>query len=113
MPTPKSGAAPKAPFDTSIETMDALAANLTDAANRGRDAWQAWVRSSTQESQRLLDEMTRTGAQALNDLKDCESPLDVLRVEQTWFMDNYSACLASGLRLMQTAAKDAAPPLQA
>lgn len=112
MPTAKTGARAHTPYELPTETFTAFAGGLTDAASRNRDAWRALVLSGAKESQRLLDEMTRTGAHALEELKDCQSPLEVLRVEQTWFMDNCGACLASGLRFMQ-AAQDAAGRPQA
>jgi hypothetical protein len=73
-------------------------AALPDA--RGREgAWDpGGARIWSEEMRRHFDELAAQGAAVLEDLARCQTPYDVLKVEQAWLMARSKSYFDSGLR---------------
>lgn len=80
--------------------LEAVAAPLVAAAEQTRNLMEASVRTWTDESQAFIDDMFRDGGAALQALQACQSPLDVITVEQQWLMARSQAYLNAGMRMM-------------
>jgi hypothetical protein len=87
--------------DMATEAMDGVNAMFTEAAGRGREAMEASLAAWTEEAQRFYDELALQGQVALDQLRRCQSPLEVLNVEQAWVAARSKAYLESGLRFAQ------------
>ena len=102
-----------APF-ASPEGLSAVNAAMAQAAERGVTVMEAGLAEWAKEAQRFYDEMSAQGAEVLEQLKGCKSPLDVLSVEQAWLAARSKSYLDTGLRFAQafaTVAQDRkAPP---
>jgi hypothetical protein len=67
---------------------------------RGREgAWDpGGARIWSEEMRRHFDELAAQGAAVLEDLARCQTPYDVLKVEQAWLMARSKSYFDSGLR---------------
>ena len=74
---------------------------IDETAGRGREMLEAGLEAWTQEAQRFYDEMSIQGQTALDRLKACQSPVEVLSVEQAWLAARSKAYIESGLRFAQ------------
>jgi hypothetical protein len=74
---------------------------ISETAGRGREMMEASLAAWTQEAQRFYDEMSAQGRTALEQLKACQSPVEVLSVEQAWLAARSKAYLESGVRFAQ------------
>lgn len=89
---------------------------VTQATERSRGMMEAGLEAWTREAQRFQDEMSKQGSGALEKLRECKSPLEVLSVEQAWLAARQKAYLETGLRFAQAFAniarslKDSEPP---
>ncbi|MFI4976496.1 MAG: hypothetical protein ACHP84_18325 [Caulobacterales bacterium] len=85
--------------------MDTISHAVTDAAERSREMVEASLENWNRESQRFYEEFAAQGAEAMEQLKNCKSPLDVLSVEQAWIAARSKAYMDSGLRFAKTFAE--------
>jgi len=83
------------------ELMNGFNAAVSEAADRSLVAMGAAYEQWAKESQRLYDEMTAQGSEALEQLKTCKSPMDVLSVEQAWLAARSKTMMESGMRFAQ------------
>lgn len=103
------------PFGAS-QALERINAAITEATDRSRGVMEAGIEAWTREAQRFQDELSVQGTTALEQLKACKSPLDVLSVEQAWVAARSKAYLETGLRFAQAFAtiaqglKDSDPP---
>jgi hypothetical protein len=88
--------------DMAAEAMEGVNAMISEAADRGRVTMEASLAAWTEETQRFYDELALQGKVALEQLKKCQSPIEVLNVEQAWVAARSKAYLESGLRFAQT-----------
>jgi hypothetical protein len=84
------------------DAMEGVNAMISEAADRGRVTMEASLAAWTEETQRFYDELALQGQVALEQLKKCQSPIEVLNVEQAWVAARSKAYLESGLRFAQT-----------
>jgi len=84
-----------------VETIDRLNAAFTGASERGRGLLEAGLEAWSHETQRYYDELSSQGAMVMEQLKACQSPVEVLGVEQAWLAARAKAYLESGLRFAQ------------
>ena len=89
---------------------------FTDAigasAEHSYEAFQSAIQNWLAETQRFQEEMFAQGATALEQLRACRSPLDVLSVEQEWLTTRSKAYLDAGPRfgrIFAAVAKDLQP----
>lgn len=87
----------------SLQALDTVAAAVSQAAARGQDIYEASVTAWTREADRFFSDMNRDGSTALDQLKGCKSPVDVLGVEQAWMMARSRAYAEAGTRFLQAA----------
>ena len=87
-----------------LEGMAGLSTMMNDAAERGRATMEAGLNAWTDEAQRFYEELSRQGKEAVNQLKACQSPLEVLQVEQAWIAARSKAYMESSLRFAQACA---------
>jgi len=83
------------------EAVEGFNAVFSETAGRGREMMEAGLEAWTQEAQRFYGELSVQGRTALEQLKACQSPVDVLNVEQAWLAARSKAYLESGLRFAQ------------
>lgn len=76
------------------------AAPLIAAAEQTRHLMEAAARTWTDENQAFIDDMVRDSGAALEALQNCQSPLDVIKVEQQWLMARSQAYMDAGMRIM-------------
>jgi hypothetical protein len=110
-----AGAFFAAPF-ASTESLGAVNAAMSQAAERGVTVMEAGLAGWAKEAQRFYDEMSAQSAEVLEQLKGCKSPLDVLSVEQAWLAARSKSYLDTGLRFAQafaTVAQDLKAPASA
>ena len=74
---------------------------MDETAERGREMLEAGLEAWTQEAQRFYDEMSIQGQTAIERLKACQSPVEVLSVEQAWLAARSKAYIESSLRFAQ------------
>ena len=87
--------------DLATDALDGMNAMINQAAGRGREAMEAGLAAWTEEAQRFYDELSLQGQVALDQLRKCQSPMEVLNVEQAWMAARSKAYLESGLRFAQ------------
>ncbi len=58
-------------------------------------AAQAW----SSETRRQMEEMSTHNMRTLQQLADCKTPLDILRVEQEWMTERSKAMFEGGVRM--------------
>jgi|GEM_PF-3034854 len=95
---PNGGAQP-----TPLQALDTISAAVSQATTRGQEMYQASIAAWTQEADNFFSDMTRDGSTALEQLKACKSPIDVLGVEQAWMMARSKAYTAASARFIQAA----------
>jgi hypothetical protein len=83
------------------EILNGVNTAFSQAADRGLVAMGAAYEQWATESRRLYDEMSAQGSEALEQLKTCKSPMDVLSVEQAWFAARSKTFMESGMRFAQ------------
>jgi len=83
------------------EAVDSFNAAMAETAGRSREILEAGLAAWTQEAQRFYDELSVQGRTALEQLKACQSPVDVLSVEQAWLAARSKAYMDSGKRFAQ------------
>ncbi len=83
------------------EAVDGFNTVFSETAGRGREMMEAGLEAWTQEAQRFYEELSLQGHTALEQLKACQSPVDVLSVEQAWLAARSKAYLESGMRFAQ------------
>lgn len=88
--------------DMAADALEGVNTMLNEAADRSRVAMEVSLTAWTEEAQRFYDELALQGQVALEQLKKCQSPLEVLNVEQAWVAARSKAYLESGLRFAQT-----------
>jgi hypothetical protein len=88
--------------DLAADAFEGVNAMLSEAADRSRVTMEASLAAWTEETQRFYDELALQGQVALDQLKKCQSPLEVLNIEQAWVAARSKAYLESGLRFAQT-----------
>jgi hypothetical protein len=98
----KTSALGEGPVFASVEVMDRFNTVVSEAADRGVAALGAGFDEWTKESQRLLDEMSAQSFAALEQLKTCKTPLEVLNVEQAWLAARSKVYMDSGMRFART-----------
>lgn len=81
------------------EVLDVFNTAIAQASDRGSMMFGAGLEEWSKEGQRFYDEMSTQGFAALEQLKHCKSPVDLLKVEQDWFAARTKSCLESGLRI--------------
>ena len=85
MPTNSSNGAPKDPITSGAKAaLDAFNMTIGAGAEHGYDVFQSAMQTWLKETQRFQEEMFSQGAAALERLRTCKSPVDVLTVEQAW-----------------------------
>lgn len=84
------------PHEPPISAPEPLAAAAEQTSKLARTAFAVWA----DESRSFLDGMARDGAQALEDLSSCRTPLEAAYVEQKWLMARTQACIDTGFRIM-------------
>lgn len=82
-----------------IRTADQLARNVADTEREWLDAG---LDNWTAEMSRYFDDLTKQMHHTFKDLRACQTPLDVLKVEQEWCAARSKAYLEAGLRFAQT-----------
>jgi hypothetical protein len=87
--------------DMAANAMDGLNTMISEAADRGRVTMEASLTAWTEETQRFYDELALQGKVAIEQLKKCQSPIEILNVEQAWVAARSKAYLESGLRFAQ------------
>lgn len=94
--------------------IEALNTMLEDAGAQGRAFYEGSMKTWSEESQRYFEGLTRDGAAALEQLRACRSPLEVMAVEQAWLAARSGAYLEAAGRLfaanLAVAERVAAPP---
>lgn len=93
--------AAKQKTSTASEVVDSFNTAVSETAGRGREMMEAGLEAWTKEAQRFYEELSSQGRSALEQLKACQSPIDVLSVEQAWLAARSKAYLDSGLRFAQ------------
>jgi hypothetical protein len=83
------------------EAFQAFGDAITEATERSRAVMEAGLEAWTREAQRYQDEFSEQGAVALQQLRACTSPLEVLGVEQSWLAARQKSYLDAGLRMAQ------------
>jgi hypothetical protein len=76
------------------------------AAAHGRDLLVASLRTWSAETRAFVDDLAKDGAQALDGLQRCRTPLDLWLVEQRWFMARARSWVDAGVRVMAGAAHE-------
>lgn len=94
----KANSSPITPNLFQPENLEAITSAITEAAERGRATVEANFKTWQDESSRFVEQMTAHGEAALKQLQACQSPLDVLAVEQSWLQARTQAYMDSGLR---------------
>ena len=84
-----------------LDAMGGLSGMVGEAAERGRYAMEAGLAAWSGEAQRFYEELASQGRTAIEQLKACQSPIDVLSVEQAWIAARSKAYMESGLRFAQ------------
>lgn len=84
------------PREPGLLVPDALAAAAEQASKLAGTAFAIWA----DESRSFLDGMARDGAQALQELGACRTPLAAVVVEQKWLMARTTACIDASFRVM-------------
>ena len=97
----KVNAEPAAPAFGASEAFETINTAITQATGRSREMLEAGLEAWTKEAQRFHEEMSVQGTSALEQLKACTSPLEVLSVEQAWVAARSRAYLETGLRFAQ------------
>jgi hypothetical protein len=87
--------------DMAADAMGGMNVLFNEAAGRSREAVEAGLAAWTEETQRFYDELALQGQVALDQLQKCQSPLEVMNVEQAWMAARSKAYLESGLRFAQ------------
>lgn len=78
--------------------LDALNSAMGAAGERSYEMFQAGIEAWIAETRRFQDEMFVQGSAALDQLKACRSPMDVLAAEQAWLSARSKAYLDAGPR---------------
>ena len=98
---------PKPPFQIDDASLQRLAAASEQATERGQAAIQAGLQTWQAELGRYFEEFSAHNLETLEALGHCESPLDMLSVEQKWVQKRAQAYIDSGMRLAQAFANAA------
>jgi hypothetical protein len=93
------------PFEMSNESLEALNAAVTQAAERGQAFMESSFRTWEREISRYFDELNSHGRSTLEALGKCQTPMDVLAVEQQWLRSRAQSYLDSGMRFAQAFAE--------
>lgn len=113
MPTNSSNGAPKDPITSGAKAaLDAFNMTIGAGAEHGYDVFQSAMQTWLKETQRFQEEMFSQGAAALERLRTCKSPVDVLTVEQAWVAARSRAYLEAGPRfakILAVVAQDLQP----
>ncbi len=80
------------------EAFNSFSAALTDAGERSRAAMQAGFEQWSSEAAKFYTDMSAQGVAALDQLRTCKSPLEVLNVERAWIAACSKAYLDIGSR---------------
>jgi hypothetical protein len=83
------------------EAVESFNAVVSESAGRSREILEAGLEAWTHETQRFYEEMSLQGRAAFEQLKACQSPVDVLSVEQAWLAARSKAYMESSLRFAQ------------
>jgi hypothetical protein len=83
------------------DAADSFNTAIDKAAERGADVLDVGLEAWSRETERFHDELSIHGATALEQLKACQSAIDVLGVEQAWLAARSKTYLESGLRFAQ------------
>jgi len=87
---------PAAPLKMAAQPYAAAAAQ---AENILTAAMRTWI----DESQAFIEDMARDGAEAMQGLQACRSPLDLVAVEQKWLMAHAKDYVDAGVRAVSGA----------
>jgi hypothetical protein len=83
------------------EMFAAFNSAVTEAGERNRTMLQAGFGQWSGEAERFFEQMAAQGAMALEQLKACKTPLEMLSVEQAWLAKRSKAYLDVGARFAQ------------
>ncbi len=93
--------AAKQKSSATFEVVEDFNTLISETAGRRREMMEAGLEAWTQEAQHFYDELSQQGRTALEQLKACQSPVDVLSVEQVWLAARSKAYMESGVRFAQ------------
>lgn len=77
-----------------------VAAAMGAAAEQGRELLDASFRTWTAEARAYIDDLAKDGTEALKGLSRCQTPYDILVVEQAWILARSKAWLDATVRLL-------------
>jgi hypothetical protein len=97
----------KVAFQIDDASLRQLAAASEQATQRGQAAIRASLQTWEAEVGRYFEEFSAHSLETLEALGHCESPLDVLSVEQKWMHKRAQAYIDSGMRFAQAFASAA------
>ena len=95
---------------SALPALDVFNAAVSQASKRSVAILEAGFENWTKESQHFYDEMSAQGTAALEQLKGCKSPFEMLSVEQTWLAARAKNYLETGMRLAQAFSAISQPP---
>jgi hypothetical protein len=95
------------PFEVSNESLEALNAAVNQAAERSQAFMETGLRTWEREVARYFDELSEHGRATIEALGKCQTPMDVLTVEQQWLRSRAQSYLDTGMRFAQAFAEAA------
>lgn len=79
--------------------IDPLMSTLTTAAEEGRSILASSFRTCAAEAAAFFQELAKDDAEAAKEIDNCQTPFELLAVQQKWFLGLAGACMNAGLRM--------------
>lgn len=81
------------------QRIDPLMSTLSAAAEQGRSLLDSSFRTWTAEVGAFFDELAKDDAEAAEEISKCQTPFELLAVQQKWFAGCAEAYMNAGLRM--------------